>query len=840
MVALLALVFASGFAALVYQVLWQRQLGLLFGNTAHAAAATLAIFFLGLALGSWLWGERAARTRAPLRGYALLELGIAGAGAAYFALYPLYLDVYPGLFRALADWPPLGAALTTMFAAGVLLPPAVLMGGTLPMLAQHLVREARELGRTGTLLYAVNTAGGAAGALAAGFVLPQRFGFQRAYLTAMAISAAVAAIALLLSTLSREAAVAGPSQHPHPDPLPRGRGGRSVAPLAFFSGFATLGLEVLWTRMFAQVLHNSSYSFTLILVAFLIALAFGAGLAHLLCRLGLEPGRALFALLLLAGTAVCLVPFGFHAATHGLEYVASDARWYDYLRAVFAVAALVLLVPGILIGAVFPFLLAVVRAAEASPGRVIGRLIAVNTAGAIAGALVAGFLLLDMLGLWGATKALGLLYFAAAAAAGGGIEGATASTGWPRWAPIAALLLFATLLDPDRLPVVRVDRAAGEVVHAHWESAYGVTAVVQRGKTLRLKMDNYYALGGTGALSYEQTQADLPLVLHARPRSVFILGLGTGITAGAALAHPIESLTAAELVPEVVEASRLYFAKYNGGLFADPRARIVVGDGRALLHAADDRYDVIIADLFIPWQAGAGSLYTREHYETVRDRLAPGGLFAQWLPLYQLSRDEFMVIARTMLEVFPQVTLWRGDFAPERPIVALIGQLEPAPLDPDAVLDNFRRRGKDASTSRGVALALTSLFYAGNLGEQRDRFAGHLINTDDWPVIEFSSPITQREQRGGAAEWFRGMALSNWYDELVARLPLERDPYLARLEAAERDYVDAGRSLFKSKALAAAGDDAQAKALADRFSQQVPFEVYMMFDGDKGRPPNPS
>ena len=486
--------------------------------------------------------------------------------------------------------------------------------------------------------------------------------------------------------------------------------------------------------------------------------------------------------------------------------------------------------PGLLVGTIFPLLLHATPLLGGSAGRTLGRLAAVNTAGAIAGALASGFVLLAWVGLWGGIKTLALLYLAAAVLLAPRV---TAAPTWLRAAPLAALLLVATLLDPGRLPVTRA--VPGEAVLGQWESAYGVTTVVERGGSRRIKMDNYYALGGTGALTYERTQADLPLLLHAQPRRVFFLGLGTGITAGAALEHPIEHLRAAELVPEVVAAARTHFAPYINDLFTDARAEVVVADGRTLLLADPTPHDVIVADLFIPWQPGAGSLYTREHFTAVRARLAPGGLFAQWLPLYQLSRDELMIIARTMLEVFPQVTLWRGDFLPARPIVALVGQTEATPLEPDQLVANFMRRQGGEAAPRATILALTGIFYAGNLGANRDLFVDYVVNTDDWPVIEFSSPITQREQRGRAAQWFTDAALVAFFDTLTARLPVQRDPYLARLSDRERGYVDAGRALFAARVARAAGRDDQAAALTDVFAAAVPFEVFVKFD-DTAKP----
>lgn len=815
--ALLLLLLASGAAALIYQVLWQRKLGLLFGNTAHAAAGTLAVFFLGLALGSWRWGERAARSAAPLRIYAGLEIGIAVTALLPLALLPVSRQLYGPLHAALGSAPVALAATRLLIAAALLLPTALLMGGTLPLLAQHLVRRPDALGRTGSALVAINTLGGAIGALAAGFALPHLLGISGALAAAAALNALCAALAMGLARRATPPPCAEPS---------RAAGPLSLSPtalraVAVLSGGAVLGLEVLWTRMFALVLHNSVYSFALVLCIFLVGLAGGGGVAHLLCRRGAPTRPTLFLLLLACGPSVALTPHILQAVTGGLAAVGAEAGWRAYLLAVSGTVGLTLLAPTVLLGTVFPFLFSALDTGRA-PGRALGRLAALNTTGAIGGALTCGFLLIEWVGLWGAIRSIALLYLAAAA-----LLAPPALPAVLRAVPLALILLFATLLDPGRLPVTR--RPRSEAVLAQWESAYGVTAVVQRGTRRRLTLDNHYTLGDTAALSYERLQADLPLVLHRAPRTVFFLGLGTGITAGAALAHPIEQLTAVELVPHVAQAAREYFAPWNGELFTDARATVLIGDGRSLLLADRTPRDVIIADLFVPWQAGAGALYTREHFATVRERLAPGGHFAQWLPLYQLSRTEFMIIARTMLEVFPQVTLWRGDFLPARPIVALVGTAAPAPLDPERVIANFTARQGGQTAPRATVLAYTALFYAGNLGANRDLFADAVINTDDRPLIELSAPVTQREQRGGAAQWFTGAHLGAFLDTVARRVPLAHDPYLAALDDETRGFAEGGRALFASRVAAAAGRPGDAERLLETFAALVPKAVAERF-----------
>jgi len=818
-----ALFVLSGAAALIYQVLWLKQLGTLFGNSAQAAAATLSIFFLGLALGSRAWGGRAGHSANPLRAYAILEVAIAASALLYFPLFDLYTALYP----TLAQW--LGApsfAFTfakLVLAAVMLLPTAFFMGGTLPYMIEHVVRRREQLGTSFSWLYGCNTVGGAAGAFAAAFLLPQALGFTRAFAVPLALNLTVAAAAAVLSLRPDGASRTTPAVD-----APPGRADALIVAVAFFSGAATLGLEVLWTRMFAQVLHNSVYSFATILVVFLIALALGAALANRLCRMRTEPTLVLPWLLLVAGMAAGLSPFVFSAATGGLTYVAPTAGWWEYVATVFATAGGVLLLPGIAIGAVFPYL-ARMAAEEGTrgPGATAGRLVSWNTAGSILGSLAAGFLLIELLGLYFSMSAIAFAYLLLA------LLLAPPRDRGLRFALAGALALNALVLNPARLPLVRTMHPE-EFIRETWETGQGIVAVTQQGATRLLKVDSHYSLGGTSAKTYEEAQADIPMILHPRPERVFFLGMGTGITAGAALRHKVEVVTVCELLPAVVTAARRHFAPYVNGLFDDPRAKIVVEDGRQYLLVTDESYDVIISDLFVPWQAGAGSLYTREHFEVVRSRLRPGGLFAQWLPLYQLSPRDAQVIMRTMLEVFPHVTVWRGDFMPNQPIIALIAQEPGTRLDPEVVTANFRhRRGSDA-LSRELAVAFTSLFYVGNLSANSDLVVNAPINTDDHPFIEYQAPVAQREQAGGAQSGFVSFELAKFQDELAARLPPLRDPFLADLTVAEREYTRAGADLFHAALQKGAGEaDAAAKHAAD-FSQRVPKAVYELFRKDVG------
>ncbi len=823
---LLALFFISGFAALVYQVLWVRELGLLIGSTAQSAALTIAIFFAGISAGGWFWGRRARRSASALAGFGWLEIGVAGAALGHFILVDLYHVVYPALFSRVAHAPAADTLLKSIIAVTILFPPSFLMGGTLPFMGEHLVRYPSELGRRGSLLYLLNTAGGAAGALAAGFYLPIRFGFQNTYLLAIGLDLLVGLSALLLARRLRD--VPRPNQRAHRNELPKEGAGLAFLPVktrvvwaaAFVSGFVALGVEVIWTRLFSQVLQNSVYTYALVLVAFLFALALGAALANGLCRVrGAHAERVLLVLLLLSALVVAMSPWLFHKTTGGLGYVGAGKDWAAYIRSVGLVAFMVMLVPGAIMGAVLPYLLRLLQDDHRSAGDAIGRLIAINTAGAILGSLCGGFLLLPLLGATRGLFMLASLYLLTATLL---LLARIQARSRVMALPVLACAALLAWSPADRLPVVALNTSRQERLIAYKEGSHATAAVIERDQHLLIRVNNHYTLGGTGALESQRNQALIPLLLHPAPRDVFFLGMGTGIMAGAALLFPVEQIVVCEILPEVISLSRRHFAQWTEGLFADPRATILAEDGRNQLRRSTTRYDVIIADLFTPWKAGTGNLYTLEHFQTASRRLKPGGLFVQWIPTYQVSEKEFGIIARTMDEVFEQVVLWRGDLYPAQSIVALVGQNEAAPLAPEVPIANGRLLAGNPDLPDDVLAAVALRFYAGNITAS-GLFRDYPINRDNRPLIEYIAPRTQRRVQAGQARWLTGDQLGILYERLVRAPGFDVDPYLARLTDAQRGYVLAGRSYFNYGIYRMAGRRDQAQLFLDDFIARTPF-----------------
>jgi spermidine synthase len=385
---------------------------------------------------------------------------------------------------------------------------------------------------------------------------------------------------------------------------------------------------------------------------------------------------------------------------------------------------------------------------------------------------------------------------------------------------VGAGLLLLTLLNPVHLPVLAVGE--GERVLQTWQSSSAIVAVVEQEGNLLIKVDNHYSLGGSSSLQHESRQGSFPLLLHPFPRDVFYLGLGTGITAGAAMPHPVERVTVCEIIPDAITAAARYFGPYTQGLFEDSRTRILAEDGRTFLAATADTFDVVVADLFIPWKAGIGSLYTREHFEAARARLGDSGLYAQWLPLFQLSRPEVEVIARTMVDVFPLVTMWRGDFFERRSIAVLIGHAEDRPLAPEWIRarleetpdPNLLVGGADNAAAAGFTTFM--LGYCGNLTAARSMLEGVPLNTDDRPLIEYRAPVTQREVLAHRTRWMQGEDLVSFYSELQDAVPAEKDPYLQNLDPVLFGYVDAGLLVQTGRVYRAEGREEEAERYSSR------------------------
>lgn len=761
---LIILFFGSGFGALVFQVVWMRELSLLFGSTAQAAATTLSAFFLGLALGGHYWGKRSRQLQHPLRAYGLLELAVAASSLLLFALIPAYQNIHVILFdsNSAQRFPILATKFVIAIAA--LAPPAFFMGGTLPVVGTYLVRQREELASKVSVAYAINTLGAALGGYTAGFHLPQWVGYRGTYFVALGTTVLIGTIAVLAPKIVKAVGSSSISAKPC-SVASNPKDGRILTGLAFLSGFNVLAMEVLWTRMFVQVLQNSVYTYSVIVVLFLVALSFGGFLARWLSRRKTHPTRILSRLLFVTCLLVAVSPYAFFSLTGNMSYFGEERSFGSYMVTLILTGIPVLAVPCLAMGTLFPYLLKVAESSSEHPGQIIGRLVAWNTVGAILGALFAGFVALSVFGLWKSILFHAVLYFVATFV----VSILKGQVSPHRRVLVVSGLGLVLLFNLVPLPVIQL--APKQTLVECWEGNAATVSVFREDKHLSICVNNFYVLGDTKSAHLEERQAHLPLLLHPNPSRVYFLGMGTGITAGAALEHSVKEVTVCELLPEVIRASRKYFSKHVNGLFEDPRVRVVQDDGRNFLATTKGTFDLIIADLFLPWKSGTANLYSRENYQAAFERLASGGMYAQWVPLYQVSEHEFGVIARTMAGVFPRVTVWRGDFWGKRSIAMLLGHRDLNPLSLEAIKNNLhatysKEEGKHHSflvpgsglpgTYPFTHLDLLMLYYCGDLNKAKPWLESFPLNVDDYPRIAFSAPLTLLRVESGEGRWLSG------------------------------------------------------------------------------------
>ncbi len=718
----LLLIFISGAAGLVYQVAWMRQLQPAMGGSVYSVTAVLASFMAGLALGSAAISRVAARLKRPLAVYAGLELFIAGWGL----LSPLLLSLAAPAFNVLhpaagggASDPAL-AAWRFLLAFLLLLPPTLAMGATLPAVARFCRPISRHsVGRLMGRLYAASSAGAVCGALGAGFLVLPALGLAGGCRLAALGNLAAAGGAWLLHR--RRGTAPGPVEGEAPDgaasgvePL-RGVGSRlrTVHLAALLSGAASMALEVAWSRNFALLFGSSVYAISLVLAAFIGGIALGAYVpSRFFDRWG--PGRVpAAAALALAAAFTALVA----ASGSVLPLVSLRLFWWSGGAPALAyplqllLAGLILLPGTFCTGAAFPLL---VRTLSVDGGRppeqALGTLYAVNTAGAVAGTVLAGFFVLPALGMERTSlSGSALLALAAAGLLLGGRR-----RWWQPLLPLALVCLAALPVmlrpwdqdlvtsgpfvyagiyreiaaldrawDPQREtagedrpwttaaddPVAATPsgfqglrelvRARGELIW-HRQGADASVAVRRSATgTLSLQINGKTDASTGGDMKLQLLSARLPLLLHPDPREVFLLGLASGVTLGALLEHPeVQRATCAEISPAVVQASR-FFDAVSGAPLDDPRVELVVEDGRSVLQrTAAGSFDVIISEPTNPWIAGMADLFSVEFFRLCRSRLADGGLCCQWVQSYALETGDLRRVTATFGAVFPRATLW--------------------------------------------------------------------------------------------------------------------------------------------------------------------------------------
>ena len=752
----------SGATGLIYEVLWARMLGLVFGATTLAVSTVLAAFMGGLALGSALAGKLAQRIRKPLSTYGLMEIGI----AVYALLVPLLFRLIDQLYVVI--WQQLHPGYFTfslwrfLLSGVVLLVPTTLMGATLPVLAAALVRSSERDSNSVTRLYACNLAGAILGTLAAGFVLLPSLGVRATIAIAAVLNVIVGVIAIALQRQTKARS--------DPDPLNLKNTADPVTRVWYFaalaSGFVTISTQVSWTRMLTMIIGSSTYAFSIVVALFLIGLAIGAWLvarkdrsqrlrSAILTIEALTALSLLLSLYVLNQVPVLLINLGLRL------HVSS---WTGLLAVQIFSATLLILVPAVWMGMVMPLVLVWASKDPATAVARVGRSYAVNTIGAIAGAFITGFILIPRT----STRftllfaAICCLVVAAVAYQPAGRDPALKRSAALGLIPVLVIVLFivAPRMNLADLSIGAYDslvrvlaqsregakdntEATGPNVHELLMYEEGPTATVsvrRDQKTVSMAING--RTNASDSIYDMPTQVmlgQLPLLIAPKIDNGLIIGYATGVTVGAMLQSPVQSVTCVELEPGTIAGSR-FFNHVNNRPLDDPRATLIIDDARTFLRVTPDRYDMIVSEPSHPWVPGVANLFTQEFFELGKARLSEDGIWVQWVQIYQLSTESLRSVLATYHKVFPHVLVFRVGGLNKGKDLLLVGSNRP--LTRDHLSERLRDPRIAAELARVDLKSEADVrgWYVCDESRLGPAVAGAKINTDDNMHIEMTVP----------------------------------------------------------------------------------------------------
>lgn len=731
----------SGFCILALETLWMHEVSLWAGNTVVATTLVVAVFFLSAALGNWIGSYVVQQRRNSLDLYGCLEIAAAATAALTFL-------AGRWVWAHLSAWP-LEQVTITLLLVG---PPSLLSGFAFPILTEALVSSPQLRTIKAGPLYGANLLGAALGVISGGVLLPWWLGLKISFGLVLFLQAVGGAFAWRIASLAKpeafhEKKAVTNLQKPEAP-------GFGLAVLAL-SGLLSLAAQVLLIQWARQVLQGSVFVLTAVLAVFIGGLGLGALLAAALRRRGHDSLKLLTifaglgALLLFAVPPLgrWLVGFPLSLGNHGPAGLLGEALGW---------CTLTLLPLTICLGAVFPLAWELAGSGQPHQGTVLGRMLALNKTAAGVGAAFSVFVLLPGLGLIGGTNALAWSYAAISVAA-------LLYSRRNLWLFEAAVIMTGLGIWLGTLYWPALGLTAGEKLIADDSGVYGPVSVIEMPKSgsRQILLNSRLHLSGTKhAMSSQWHQGWVPLLFCRNPERVMTIGMAAGISANATLDFPIKELTAVELVPEVVQAARDNFGEWNHALFADTRAKVIIGDGRVLLPRTPGKFDAIICDLFFPAEDATANLYSRDFFRHAKDHLQPGGLFCLWLPCYQHDEQSAGIVIRTFLDVFPNAVAVRANLDPEQPVIGLLGSTEPIPVSHEFLQTRLASLAGTTIPQRSPFFRSpenAALLFAGDLRAANPGFDAYPVTTDDHPLFSFIGP---REPQPGRR--LVGIPFLNW------------------------------------------------------------------------------
>jgi spermidine synthase len=743
----------SGFCALIYEILWTKYLSLTFGNTMVAVSVVAATFMAGLAIGSFLLGRYVDRKANLLKIYCYLELGIALTALLFAPTLGIVEHLYVYWTQRLPELPWLVTLIHILFSSMLLLPPTICMGGTFPLMCRFFARRksGAQIGR----LYALNTLGATLGAFSAGYLLIPSMGLSKSGYLAITLNLLVGIAAYLLALCYGSTDASGESEPGADNGVLAVVSHRPILIGIAFVGFFSLAYEILWTRLLLLYLGNTSYAFSLMLSAYLVGIAVGGALYARLAHPKMNEKRLFLVLATLMATVVMATAPHYDQLAYLFQFAheVSGERWWLLSLFSFLIVFAVISLPTILSGALLPAAVAIIDPGKSHTGQGVGMVVLHNTVGAVLGSLCAGFLMIPSLGLLNSFRAL---------AFGNLLLVVILTVHYrhklvPRWLvpALCCCALFIALI-PGNWNMELIN--SGVYCYAQkYAKMGGLNKVLKAEKLIeviegsdctvavheslntqiRFFSVNGKTDGGTGSdMATQVLIGQLPLLMHPQPDDVLVVGLGTGITLNAMSSHPTKKITCVEISPEVVKAES-YFSHVNGFALKDPKVSLVVNDGRNQLFTKTNKYDVIVSQPSNPWQSGNANLFTDDFYRLSATRLKKGGLFCQWLGLYDITTENLRTACRTFLKTFPRVLVFRSEAN-----LILVGAQDPLTIDYQQMLERFAEP-EIARLFASVKLETPAKLIASQYlftEKTLTKFAGNgLINSDDKPILEFSA-----------------------------------------------------------------------------------------------------
>jgi spermidine synthase len=768
------LLFLSGGTALIYESLWMRSFGLIFGNTTYAVSVILSIFMAGLALGSFITVKLFFKR--TLRIYAAVETGIGLSALITLPLLRMLPEWYGSILQAV-PMPAFAELIVRIFLAGlIILPTTILIGMTFPVLTEFFTRTTRNLHANIGFLYRTNTLGAACGVVAVTFLLLPHISITRIFIITALINGAIGFTTWFLGAgitneFTPQPSLVAPAAGTGNTPVSHRQSWIFVC-MACVSGACSFGMELVWTRSMTLVIGSSLYSFNVMLIAFLCGIVIGTYIyERVWSRLTIDTAFAA-KLFIAMGILICinLACIGQAPLIYFKLMCMIPVSFVNYQITGFLLCFASMFSITVLFGFTFPVLTHIVKNDLLQPQQVSGFLYLWNTIGSILGALVTGFALIP---LWGIQTSYVCIASLALVSAGAiliaqltrqtririlvaclilpvMITGGYYYKPWDRLLMTSGIYFYGVEWR-DKAPRgtnLKNDLHSGRKILFYREGREGVVSVTQTDEHIFMAINGKIEGGNTRDLVTQKLVAHIPLMLHPDPQKVLVIGWGTGSTVGSACLHPaLRSLVCAEIEPAMFEA-RSFFSPINFNADRDPRFTINFSDGRNMLLTKTTRFDVIISQPSNPWISGVSNLFTSDFYAIASQRLEKNGIFCQWFHYYNIGLAEIRIQFKTFCTHFPYISLWlippviKQDIATLSGDMILIGSMTPVDPDYHRIQRMFAIPAIKADL-HAIAVDDEMSFlcnYIMNRDEMKTFAADAILNTDDFPTIEMNAP----------------------------------------------------------------------------------------------------